>query len=224
MIISYERNFLFVHVPKTGGTSIRHALKRYEHDASRYLVNRCLSTCGIGVNYLSRDYCKNRFRAHESASRVAATLPDDVFARLFKFAFVRNPWDILVSMYKFILKTKAHKRHRLVRKMEFAEFVEYAVSKRICDQSRLLTDDQGILLVDYVGRFESFSSDYARIASTIGVSPDIAHLNRTNSTGFQDFYDRKLRSRVETAYRNDIDLFQYEFESSSISVPLEKIA
>ena len=119
MLISYDRRFLFVHVPKTGGSSVRVALGRYAHDATQYRVNQLARRLGIRLNHLALDHRKRYFRTHERASVIKRCLPTELFDAFFKFAFVRNPWSLLVSQYKFIRQNASHRRHRVVRSMSF---------------------------------------------------------------------------------------------------------
>ena len=215
MLVSYRNNFLFVHVPKTGGTSVRHALRKYRHNPDIFRINQTLACFGIEVNHFSRDFRKLKFRAHERADRIADVMPDEIFQRLFKFAFVRNPWDLIASLYKFIRKTPSHKRHRLVNRMSFPEFIDFALFKQLCHQKRLLTDQNGNLLVDFVGRFENLESDFAQVARQLQLDAKIPHLNQTNPSAYQDFYDENLRAKVSSAYRDDIEQFQYEFSRAA---------
>ena len=90
MLVSHEHRFAFVHVPKTGGCSISQALQPYGDRVMRFWMNRWLDRIGIHVNHYAPPEMK-RFRLHTPADTLRRQLPADDFARLFKFAFVRNP-------------------------------------------------------------------------------------------------------------------------------------
>lgn len=211
MIVSYERRFAFFHIPKTGGTSIRRVLLPYCHDPLQYRINRLLSRFGVEVNYRLGGYRRFRFRTHERASVAANLLPSAEFESLFKFAFVRNPWDQLVSMYKYIQGTESHKRNAAVRRMEFRDFVRFAAEKGLAQQKRLIADESGKLLVDFVGRFENLAPDFEIIRNKLKLKRKLPHLNKTDRGGYEDFYDASSIDIVRTAFRDDIETFQYEF-------------
>ena len=217
MIVSYERRFAFFHIPKTGGTSIRRVLLPYCHDPLQYAVNRILARFGVEVNHRLGGYRRLRFRTHERALVAKQLLPDTEFDSLFKFAFVRNPWDQLVSMYKYIQRTTSHKRHAVVRQMEFREFVKLAAEKQLAQQKRLIADDSGKLLVDYVGRFETLASDFEKIRQRLGLQRKLPHLNKTERGSYVDYYDASSIEFVRNAFRDDIETFQYEFEMTPTS-------
>lgn len=217
MLISYEHRFLFFHVPKTGGTSIRESLTRFAHDPLSYGINQLGRRLGIKVNHIAWDHRKRRFRTHERARVVRRNLPADVFDSLFKFAFVRNPWELLVSQYKFIRKERAHRRHSIVKQMSFAEFVPYAHQKRLCQQVDRLVDQRQNLLVDFVGRFETLQQDYHHIMDKLElpIRPMLPHNNRTRPDRFRDYYSSGLREKVRVLWQADIERFGYTFAPSA---------
>jgi len=209
MLVSFEKSFLFIHVPKTGGTSMRAVLQRHAHKPQARPANQWLERFGISVNHLLGNYKDYRFRTHERIDVVAKRMPNDVFDRLFKFGFVRNPWDLLPSLYRFILKNKAHKRHGIVSKMRFGEFIEYAAAKNIADQKRLIAASNGEHLLDFVGRFERLAEDYQFVSQQIGLKLSLPHLNRTEGKSLSEYYDAQSIRTVQKAYRGDLDAFDY---------------
>jgi len=114
VIISYSHRFIFIHVGKAAGSSVQNALEPYAHKPEQYLMNRLLATVGIHVNYCT-NYKKKRFRNHAIARTVRGQLPSRVYDEFFKFAFVRNPWDRLVSLYHFMRDKPLHHHHELVK-------------------------------------------------------------------------------------------------------------
>ena len=116
MLISYKHRFLFIHTPKTGGTSIQRVLRPYADCPKPNTANRLLGLFGIHANLFTPER-ERRFRKHVSAIQVQRQLSGNVYENLFKFAFVRNPWDRMVSRYHFILEHPEHHRHRRVRSM-----------------------------------------------------------------------------------------------------------
>jgi len=152
------------------------------------------------------------------------------YHRYFKFTFVRNPWDRLVSCYvsKLVqggtgLKMGKYGDVSLRRDMTFKEFAE-AVS-RIPDevanhhfrsQHVTVCDDgpERTVLADFVGRFERLNEDFRRVSERIGLEAGLAHVGGSRSRNlhsYRDFYDDKLARMVGERYREDADLFGYSF-------------
>ena len=211
MLISHAHRFAFVHVPKTAGSSVFMALEPLADRVDDYWANRWLAAVGIHVNHLA-PWHSRRFRPHAGAQVLERWLPADVFAGLFKFGFVRNPWDLLVSSYHFLKSKPEHRRSRVARNLRFPDYVEYEVRRGKLLQTPLLCDRDGRRLVDFVGRYESLTTDFAFVCRRIGIEAALPHVNPSRRGDYRDYYSPALADRVATAFASDIELFGYTFE------------
>jgi hypothetical protein len=65
-----------------------------------------------------------QFWPHASARWAKLKLLPDFLDRAFKFALVRNPYDLAVSLYSFVRDQSGYHRHRQVRQMSFRQLLE----------------------------------------------------------------------------------------------------
>jgi hypothetical protein len=228
-MICHENNCLFVHIPKSAGQSIEQFfMDRLQLDwdqdrAALYLQNN--SDPSLGTEKL----------AHLSATEYVACghLSQEEFSRLFKFSFVRNPWARILSEYRY----RNYFQHR-----SFRDFVLNKLPRpdwddkyrHVMPQYDMLHDNNGKLLVDFVGRFESLQEDFDKVCDHLGIEESqLPHRNRSDKKSrdlkrktrnwmfangenqlrsLADFYDDETREAVAEFYRKDIEAFGYEFD------------
>jgi hypothetical protein len=210
MLVSVEKNFVFVHVAKTGGQALKNTLRPYAVGKARGQWRRLLSHLPV------REGFDAQFGPHTSARWAKLKLPRDFFDRAFKFALVRNPYDLAVSLYSFIGIKPDHHRHLEVRKLSFLEFLELEERRgawRRRDQLSMLTGFGGEMLVDKVYRFEEMGEAFANIMRRLDLpaSTELAPKNASPRGPYRDYYTGNERAFVERIWRRDLERFGYEF-------------
>lgn len=206
MIVSNRHNFIFVHIFKTAGTSVKRALRRHAMPAWHEPANQLLKRIGIP------QFGPQHYPDHMTASDLIEQTSLESFNSKFSFAFVRNPWDWELSHYKYILRKPRHEFHDEVRRLgAFSEYVRWRCDRRFQLQSSFLVHD-GQRVVDFVGRFETIDADFQNVAQRLKISTKLKRLNQTRRTIYQRHYDTSTADLIAVAYRTDIAEFGYEFE------------
>lgn len=207
-MISDERRCVFVHIPRCAGTSIEDVIwpgTRHEED-------------DLWMGFV--DELHNKYQTgglqHLRASQIREEVGDARFSSYFKFSVVRNPFDRLVSQF-------SHMRSRpelrsfigMSESSSFAEYLSLIRRRRHVQweaQSVFLYDDNGELLVDFVGRFENLAEDMAHVFHKIGLDGvELPHVNDSDRQPYREYYTDELRRLVEGMYDRDIVRFGYEF-------------
>jgi hypothetical protein len=209
MLISETHRFIFVHVQKTAGTSITQLLAPHALSPAAGRVNRIASDLG-----LVRDWRQHYFRIHAPLRRAEKFLPQEVFGSLFKFAFVRNPWDRLVSWYAYVLQDTAHRRHALARRAgSFAKFVQTELARPRRSQWWMLERRDGTLGADFIGRFERLEEDMASICGRVGIPyQPLPRANVSEREPYQSYYTPELAGLVRRHWAREIEAFGYTFD------------
>ena len=227
-MICRDYNCLFVHIPKTGGQSIEQFFMNLLHldwDKDRTTL------------HLQRNDDKahgTEKLAHLSAAEYVdcGYVSRQEFSEFFKFSFVRNPWSRILSEYRY---------RNYFHHLSFRDFVLNKMPKpgwndkhrHVMPQYDMLYDQQGNLLVDFVGRFETLQQDFDRVCEHLGITDSLLpHRNRSDKKsrdlkrkirnylfmngenqrrGVTEFYDDETRAAVAEYYSRDITTFGFEF-------------
>jgi Sulfotransferase family len=174
-----------------------------------------------------RGFFDARIENHSRIEQYQLIYSKKEFDSYFKFAFVRNPWDRLVSAFSYLKgggnnpDDRAFAEQHLAAFDDLSAFVTEWLTPENADswvhfvpQYKFVCSRSGKLLVDFVGRFENLAEDYAHVCGELNVERPLQHINRTpkRSRDYRDCYNDETRRIVADVYRRDIDLFGYTFE------------
>lgn len=221
MLLSVKHNFLFVHIAKTGGTSVRDALQPLRwRDPWYYAQGICHR-----LNELSGDRIGTKFPRHAKIILAKEVLPERFFEGLFKFTFVRNPWDLQVSSFHHIRRSWPH----LVEgRDDFGDFLRWRfdpqrpLEPHVETSNRLQTDSMidlnGDLLVDFIGHYESLLEDFDSACKRIGIrTPALGHKRKsaTRERDYRGYYTDETAELVAWHFARDIEILGYRFDDPS---------
>ncbi len=204
-MISHKYKCIFVHIPKTAGSSIENALFPLPRTRDQlYGFPNKYQTDGL---------------QHLMAKHIKLELPSSTFNTYFKFTFVRNPWDKVVSQF-FYVKTRPDLMAFLDLHLNanFKDYLNKILVKNHVHwekQYKFIYDDSNNVLVDFIGRFEQLESDFQKVILNLGIDPSLfklLHLNKTTRSHYSHYYDYESRQIVADRYKTDIEIFGYFFE------------
>ncbi len=202
MLASDSLRFLFIHVQKTGGTTVEHVLKKTVPDVKR--PERCPKHSGLRI--------------------VLRNNPE--VARYWTFGFVRNPWARYVSWWEMIQRVKGpESKAKWSERSDFiqgsAKYPDFEafVERGPEDFSRLSRPQLSYLSTptrraDFIGRTESFADDMRAVLARLDlpVPEDLPRRNRSSYAGsYRDYYTPATRDRIGELFKADVDAFVYDF-------------
>lgn len=75
-----------------------------------------------------------------------------------------------------------------------------------------MTDYNGNLNIDFIGRFEHLEQDYKWVCNHLNLRDiPLKHLNRTKHGNYRSIYKADDIEHVYQMYKRDIDYFEYKF-------------
>jgi len=193
-MINFKKKYLYVHIPKTGGKSVEQLLfgqKPFNGSSN----HRGLKTKLRKLK--RRGFDKDDF---------------------FKFSFVRNPWDLIVSVFFYTKQDK--KFSSLTDWLKQGIFNNGKYFLPPCMNRHWTTYlsgrwllDNGEIGVDFIGKLENFQEDLDTVCDRIGVPRQKApHLNKSKHKHYTEYYDDDSRDIIAKLYAKEIDYFKYEFD------------
>lgn len=198
---------IFVHIPKTAGTSVHQILSAAEETVARE-GNR-----------------RPRLHKHATAAEWRDALGESTWESMFSFCLVRNPYDLMVSSYFWWLqKAKnfpATLREALIVE-EFDSFDHFMQSDfgkyRINEFPGTMSDwytSEGADIVNFVGQVENFDECMKYVLSRTDAPLSCHSSVRENSSErshWREYYTEEARRVVARRFSDVMKRFDYGFE------------
>ena len=157
-------------------------------------------------------------KKHIRAVDLKKELGGEVWNSYFKFAFVRNPWDRVVSTYLHRRKVANDLVKRVWPESRFlfnaALAIKYdAMGCSSVQQKEYITDDSSNTIVDFIGRFEDLEKDFRSVCDRIGVRSHLGGKHDpTSEKSYKYWYNKRGKDIVSRVKNDDIRRFNYTFE------------
>ena len=182
-MIDHTRRCIFIHQRKVAGTSIITALGHSPDKPEWHRFNDGV----LSPDWAGRD------------------------TGYFVFSAIRNPFDRLISAWKYLSCTRDRQLLDCLRNPP-REGADYRHFTR--PQIDILRDPEtGRLIIDDLIRFEGLQRDFDRVCDRMGTaSQQLPHLNTTlRSRTYKDYFDTETHQLAERMFAEDIAMFNYEF-------------
>ena len=190
MPISYKNKLIFVHNPKTAGTSIM----------NHFEMERRTHANGNSVRTIHR----NVWDSYKKFMVVRN--PWDRFFSSYSYSIKKESYYHSIDEFN---KKPIHPDYKIIKNMTFYEFVEFfGANRNILKHQQWRT--QFSWYVDGVSiiKYENLNKE---LTDFIGTKVVLPYQNKSTSVNYKDFYNSYLIEKVYDYYKEDIDFFNYEF-------------
>jgi hypothetical protein len=200
--INHEKNIIYFHIPKTGGTYIQTILNDYYDFTSynklirpdfeifnkynKFKINSLKDYSRINP-YCNRLFGVNNYFSGSEETINMTTLDKKKWKEAYKFTFVRNPYTRFISSWNYILSTPAISEN-LIDNDTYSKFenLEYFIDHRdeLSDiaynhvflmQYEQIINSEGINDMDYIGKQENLEDNLKEVLNKVGFR-DINHI------------------------------------------------
>ncbi|MEM6408302.1 MAG: sulfotransferase family 2 domain-containing protein [Pseudomonadota bacterium] len=216
MIYSARHNYLFIHIPKTGGTSMALAL---EARAARDDIMLCDTPKALRRRKrVAGVQSSGRLWKHARLRDLYGLLTQDQIDAAQVFTMVRNPWDRMVSYYHWLQdQSFEHAAVALAKRLDFSAFLNHPQTRASFQTnpytSYVKTRD-GVDACALFVRLEHLEEDLPRLEALIGLKlRPFPHENASQRRpAFQSYYKDADRELLAALCASDIERFGYVFE------------
>lgn len=215
MVVNVARRFIFIHVPKAAGTSLTAALAALPGNHTGWLAatkHETLAEFQAAVGARMSE-------AEQSAGIDPATF--------FTFGFVRNPWDRMTSLYRYLVERRPRTeidsvrsfKDLLLQARDGVAWIRGLHSLR--QQVEFFTLATGERRLGFLGHVELLREDAAALSARLGCDLRIPELNRSGNTtdDYRRHYDPEMIDAVELLFPDDVRHLGYRFDTRSPVTP-----
>lgn len=219
MIISRGRRFIFVHIPKTGGTALSLALERRARKDDILIGDTPKARARRGR--LRGVKAMGRLWKHSTLADIAGLLTDAEIEGFFTTAIVRNPWDRAVSYYHWLRgQSFAHPAVGLAKSHGFSAFLNHPQTRmgfRLWPASAYLRDRHGVERASLYLRLEHLAEDLVPFETHLGFR--LSPLPRVNDSArlpdWRGYYSEADAALIASLCAEDIARFGYGFDDAA---------
>ena len=221
-VINNTYGFIFVHVPRSAGTSVTETLSG--------LTNYCdLEIGGTHFGEKIQDAYRTRFGLgkHSTAAEIRNVVGSVTWSRYFTFAFVRNPFTRTLSIFNFLRQWESSDSEFNKQIRAFPDFDSYVLSD-IWDQSHgpdqifrpqtfwvSLMETEPQPLTNFVGKLETLQADLAQIGSMLGLPEHLKRLTPIlkNESLLPSTLSKNARVIEKIALKYEVDFRAYGYST-----------
>ena len=189
MIIKYKnQKIIFVHIQKSGGTSV---LKFFKNKKNHNKIKH-------DIKYLQKK--KENINDY------------------FKFTIIRNPWDRMVSFYHYhkqnLIKGKViSETWEYIKNLKFHEFLNSHEFHKWASRNNIVDyiTYKNKIYIDYFINFEKLKDDFEIIKKISGKCGILPITNKSKHENYNKYYNEKSKKIIEELFERDIDFFKFKF-------------
>ena len=202
-MVDHNYKYVYIHIPKTGGTSVEQSLIQISHPEI------------VKPVAFWPDVLKEEFVVGNSSNQHWPLDMFDKYTDYKSLCTVRNPFSRMVSEFTYIKRGYNMSRAALPN-LDFSSFVKQDLIESLAHPFHARRQVDFIHTptnhVDYIIKFETLQQDFDTVCDKIGITrQQLPHKNKTKHKHYTEYYDDETREIVAEKYAKDIEYFGYKF-------------
>ncbi len=211
MPICFDNKHIFIHIPKTGGSSIISRLNMPKKIHS-------FSGSGMQITFKGLLCAEDHIPAF-----LFKEIRPDIFGRFYKFSFVRNPYDRVISEFlwifrdEWITQTYSLTDQEMKDKFDvwlFSYYIDRENSRKCTQKWFLYCKDKRKLLIDQIYKFEEFESEFDKLTKKLNIVPENMKILKKAKIEVDRniLLTEKNKQYIYSVFKEDFETFKYPKE------------
>jgi len=228
--VNHDLKAIYMHIPKVGGNTVKNILEKFYGFKTMYFINPNHSDfsihdnekiiLGTGFTNMSK-YGMLRYYMSSEKYNKTMNMDDEKWKTYYKFSFIRNPYDKIISAWKFCKQQKM-----LDKNISLYDFLtnrnihsSYVFSHAYLQQTDHLLNLNNELDIDFAGRFEYLYEDLNQVLFNLGIT-EIKHTNfiqeniiynKSNiDSNYTDYFDISTILLTNELFSDDFNNFNFK--------------
>jgi len=190
-----EKNLIFLHIPRTAGTSI--------------------------ADWLLSNKGNSHYAQWETHPKLSTVLENRIPCT--SFTVVRNPWDRMISLYFYMRNISINKNSNWIKMNNITHNTIPSFEEWVCNiDDRLMPEEywfkESTPQVDWIDReidiiirYENLKEDFIKIQQEFKTAIELPYLNSSGRSDYADYYNDSTKKLVGKIFEADIDEWKYSF-------------
>ena len=157
------------------------------------------------------------------------TITDEMWKTYYKFVFIRNPYDRIISSWKFSSTKITYMISKKISKISLLDFLNNkdlldnaSYSHSFITQKAQILEEDNTIQIDYFGNFHNLNEELINILTHLGITKfthiNLIHnnviTNKSNHLDFFTYYDENILKKVNELFEEDFIFFNFtKFEN-----------
>jgi len=210
--INNDNQFLFIHIPKCAGTSIE---KFFGYDYDRKI-------------YIEHKYLQINHPKHLSLNNYEYIFNKELINKIYKFTFIRNPFDFIVSLYNYTMYSdkvmwNGIKDFEYKKNIPFIEYIKYIYNLKYFKEkspNQVVTYSYNYYIetknnnMDFIGRYENLYDDFKIVCNELNIiNSDLPFNNKSkvNDVNYKNYYNNESKDLVYKIFKDELKKYKYDF-------------
>ena len=199
-MISFKHKFIFIHIPKSAGTSIENALHFYSDDV---IQNGLIKPGRVIIEMARKKRVKLDNYRHLSYDKYKQILGDDI-NNFFIFSVLRTPYDRIPSLYY-------HSNINTVSLIQFISSIvnAYHIVPSVVVEMNMIKTFIGDVKDIFFLKFETLDSDWKILLNKLNLPYiNLEHLNQDRIKNYDNLYkDSRLLKVMEEVFKEELERY-----------------